>query len=230
MNNQIKGLLFYFSTHMKRAFVIFWSILFGILLISLATSYVLKDQDGFMTFSVSIPLYFFCAVYGFTMVKKWIPYFLKVGATRKNIFFAIGLFFCGVSAGFALIATILQSIANLFLDQVKIDIFSFIHLSMFFEDTWYVRFIIDLTMMLAGFTFFFILGLVFYKYGLVLGGILLASLFFGLTFSVFKGWIHKLGQYIVKFDFHIFWQLALLTIVFYALSWLFLRRITTIRG
>lgn len=230
MSNQIRGLLFYFSTHMKRAFIIFWSILLAILVISLVASYILKNQDGFMTFSISIPIYFFCTVYGFTIVNKWIPYFLKVGATRKNIFFSIGLFFGGVSAVLALLASLLQSIANVFVDQLKIDIFSFIHLSMLFEDTWYFRFIIDFTMMLAAFTFMFIIGLLFYKYGLVIGGIVLGSLFFCLIFSVFKGWILSLGQYIVKSDFHIFWQLALLTIVLYALSWLFLRRITTVRG
>src|SRR5690625_5403413 len=64
MSNQIRGLLFYFSTHMKRAFIIFWSILLAILVISLVASYILKNQDGFMTFSISIPIYFFCTVYG----------------------------------------------------------------------------------------------------------------------------------------------------------------------
>lgn len=230
MNNQIKGLLFYFYTHMKRAFLIFWSILLGILILSLVASYILKGQDGIMTFAIALPMYFFSAIYGFTIVKKWLPYFLKVGATRRNIYIGIGLFFMGISASFALIAELVQQLGNLIVRALEIDIFSFLHLSMFFEDAWYVRLIIDFTIMLILCSFMFLLGLLFYKYGLLISGIVLGSLFFGLIFSAFKGWILTFADYIQAIDFHLFWQLALLALALYGLSWLLLRRITTLDG
>lgn len=230
MNNQIKGLLFYFYTHMKRAFMIFWSILLGILLLSLVVSYILKGQDGIMTFAIALPMYFFCAIYGYTIVNKWIPYFLKVGATRKNIFIGIGLFFTLVSLSFALIAELLYRVGNLIVKGLEIDIFSFLHLSMFFEDLWYIRLMIDFTIMLTSFTFMFIVGLLFYKYGSLISGIVLAFFFFALIFSAFKGWLVHFGKYILEIELHVFWQLALLTIVLYGLTWLFLRTITTVRA
>src|SRR5690625_1962560 len=230
MNNQLRGLLYYFGTHMKRAFLIFWSILLGITIITLVAAYILRNEDGVMTFTFWIPMYFFCAIYGFTIVKKCIPYFLKIGATRKNIFLGVGIFFSTVSATFALLAAIFQSIANLFVKQLNIDILSFIHIAMVYEDTWYNRWLIDFILMLVCFTFLFLLGLLFYKYGLLISGIVMGIVFFGLIFSAFKGWMATFFQYIVNLDFHFIWQLALLAIILYGLSWLFLRKITTVRA
>src|SRR5690625_3667640 len=109
MNNQLKGLLYYFQTHMKRSFLIFWSILLGITIVTLIAAYILRNEDGVMTITFTMPMYFFCAIYGFVIVKQWIPYFIKIGATRKNIFLGLGIFFAGVTSIFSLMATILQS-------------------------------------------------------------------------------------------------------------------------
>jgi len=230
MNNQLKGLLYYFQTHMKRSFLIFWSILLGITIVTLIAAYILRNEDGVMTITLTMPMYFFCAIYGFVIVKQWIPYFIKIGATRKNIFLGLGIFFAGVASIFSLMATILQSAISFLVDKLNIDIFSFIHLSMVFEDTWYIRFIIDFTVMLVSFTLLFVVGLLFYKYGLLISGIVIGTLFLGIIFSAFKGWLSKLGRYVIELDLHVFWQLTLLAIILYGLSWLFLRNITTVRA
>src|SRR5690625_4887117 len=177
MNNQLKGLLYYFQTHMKRSFLIFWSILLGITIVTLIAAYILRNEDGVMTITLTMPMYFFCAIYGFVIVKQWIPYFIKIGATRKNIFLGLGIFFAGVASIYSLMATILQSAISFLVDKLTIDIFSFIHLSMVFEDTWYIRFIIDFTVMLVSFTFSYVVAFLFYNSVLLLSRLVIGALF-----------------------------------------------------
>lgn len=87
MGRQIKGLLYFYMADARHSITIFWTILMSTLVITLTIYYFLKDVDGgFITLSLSVPIYIFCAILGFLTVKESIPFSLKVGATRKNIF------------------------------------------------------------------------------------------------------------------------------------------------
>lgn len=232
MNKQIKGLLYFFVANTRHSFIIFWSILLGITFVTLTGSYMLKDQDGgIMTLTLTAPMYVYCGIYGFIIVKQWIPFFIKLGATRKNILMSLGLFFGGVSLLFASIGSALQSIITIFAEKIGLSIFSFLHLSYFFEDTWYTRILIDSSIMLFCFTLMFMIGLLFYKHGLAIGGSVLGLLFVAAIFSAFKGWLVDFAIYVFKdVNLLLFWQIALVALVLYGFSWFFVRNITIVNA
>lgn len=94
MGRQIKGLLYFFMADVRYSLAIFWTILMGILMVSLIAAYVLVDiKNGFMTFSLTAPMYVYCSILGFLTVKEAVPFSLKMGATRKNLFVSLGIFF-----------------------------------------------------------------------------------------------------------------------------------------
>lgn len=231
MNKQIKGLLYFYVTHTRHSFIIFWSILLGILLLTLTFSFLLNDQGGFMTLSLTGPMYVYCGIYGFIIVKNWIPFFIKLGATRKNILISLGIFFMGVALVYSAIGTALQSFVTMITEKVDLSVFSFLHLSYFFTDTWYTRLLIDATIMMFSFTLLFILGLLFYKYGLAIGGSVLGIVFVTMLLGTFQGW---LSNFVIELfsdaNLTLFWQLGLVAIVLYFAAWFFMRKITIVNA
>ena len=98
MSRQIKGLLYFFIANSRYSLFIFWTILMSILLVTLTISYFAQDVDNFfMTLSLTGPIYVYCAIFGFLAVKELIPFSVKIGATRKNLFIGLGIFFLGLS-------------------------------------------------------------------------------------------------------------------------------------
>src|SRR5690625_5064812 len=97
MGRQLKGLLYFYMADARHSFIIFWTILMSILVLSLVASYLLADGEGFMSLSLTAPLYVYFAIYGFLSVKEFIPSAIKMGATRKNIMISLALFFFGLA-------------------------------------------------------------------------------------------------------------------------------------
>src|SRR5690625_2543779 len=126
MGRQIKGLLYFNFTDVRYSMTIFWTILMGILVVSLTIAYILKNvEGGFMTFTLTGPMYVYCAILGFLTVKESIPFSLKRGATRKNIFISLGTFFLGISIAMTTVGSTLQVMVNLFTKQIGVDNFMF---------------------------------------------------------------------------------------------------------
>src|SRR5699024_5911205 len=87
MGRQIKGLLYFFIADVRYSLTIFWTILMGILVVSLIVAYFLTNvKNGMMSFTLTAPMYVYCAILGFLTVKESVPFSIKMGATRKNIF------------------------------------------------------------------------------------------------------------------------------------------------
>lgn len=229
MSRQIKGLLYFYSTDLRHSLLVFWSILMGILVISLVLTY-LMPEDGFMTLSLTGPMYVYCGILGYLFVKQMIPYTIKMGATRKNIMVSLAIFFIGLSTSFAVLASVIQEIINKFHELLGVDIFMFLHLSYFLTDTMWSRILIDASIMFFSMTLTFILGLIFYKYGLAIFGSILGTAFLVFIVGLAKGWLIEFGikLYQSGFDLIYFWQLLLIGIVLFSLSWLMLRKITTV--
>lgn len=237
MGNQLKGSFYYFLTNMRRPFLIFWAVLGGFMVLTYSLSYLFASTDTVIIFDFSFPIYIFGAVFGFIAVRNCIPYLIRMGATRSNIFMTAGLSFLSLAIVNALLAnTIYQVIdkvfsgenAGIFTIQTEEQSFTFSHLAdLVMNNTWYSRLVIDTSIGFFLLAIFFIIGLVFYRFGFVGGfgmlGIFMATFVLGVT----KGWLIEFFMTIFKdFNFIFFYQLLLTGILIYLLSYLFMRRLT----
>lgn len=231
MGRQIKGLLYFFIADVRYSLAIFWTILMGILVVSLTVAYFLINvENGFMTLSLTGPMYVYCAILGFLMVKDSVPFSIGVGATRKNLFISLGIFFLGLSITKAIAASIIQVIVNYVNPKIGIDTFQFLHLAYFTNDTWLTRILIDTSMMFFFFSLMFVIGLLFYKYGLAGGGSAVGLVCILLIVGVAQGWLIDFFIHIFKsIDLMFFGQLLAVGCVIYILSILLLKRITIVK-
>ncbi|WP_067728735.1 hypothetical protein [Oceanobacillus damuensis] len=231
MGRQLKGLLYFFVTDILYSLRIFWLILLSILVVSLTISYFLLNvENGAYYFGFSFPIYIYCAILGFLTVRESIPFSLKMGAVRKNLFISIGLFFLGLAIVKAVIANSIHSLTLAFTNRAGIHPFEFMHPAQLLEDTWLNRVIIDTAIMFFMFAVMFIVGLLFYKYGLVGGGSVVGLSAVLLLVGIAQGWVM---DYIIELyssiDMMFFTQMLAGGIIIYCISFLFLRKITTVK-
>lgn len=231
MGRQMKGLLYFYFADIRHSLTVFWTILMSIVVMTMTITYFLSNvEGGFMTLSITGPIYVYCGILGFLVVKEFIPFSIKRGATRKNIFFSLAIFFLGLSVVKSVVGSILQVIVEYANMKVGIENFTFLHLAYFTNNTWYYRIMIDTSIMFFAFSIMFVIGLLFYRYGLIGGGIFVGLLIItGLT-GAFQGWLIDIFANIFKsFDDIFYLQLFGIGVVIYALSMLLLRRITILK-
>ncbi|ASN06883.1 hypothetical protein [Virgibacillus necropolis] len=231
MGRQIKGLLYFFITDIRYSLMIFWAILLSILVVSLTFAYfLLSVEDGEFYFGFPFGVYIYCAILGFLTIKESIPFSIKMGATRKNLFVSIGLFFLGLAFAKAVLANTVQSITLLFTESTGIHTFKFLHPVVLLQDTWVNRVIIDTSIMFFLLAFMSIIGLLFFKHGLAGGGIVAGTIAVVLLIGVAQGWIFDFFVNLLPtIGLEFFYQLLVIGIVIYCLSFLFLRRITIVK-
>ncbi|MUK88338.1 hypothetical protein GMD78_08045 [Ornithinibacillus sp. L9] len=228
MGKQIRGLLYYYLTDIQHSIKIFWSILLSVLVVCIVFAYfLLSVEDGFMRFGFPFAIYVYFMILGFLTVKESIPFALKLGATRKNIFISIGIFFLILVFAYAIVANTLQEITLAFTKAIGIDSFAFLHLAQLIEDTWLNRVIIDTSLMFLFSSVMFIIGLLFYRYGLAGGGSVVAVLAIAMLLAIAKGWIFDFISHLVNnLDLTLFYQILLIGIVIYCISFLLIQTIT----
>src|SRR5690625_4111229 len=112
----MKGLLYFYITENRFSLIIFWTVLIGTLVVSMFIDYFIFNNlsDGFMAFTLPMPLYVYCGILGFLTVKQNIPFSIKMGSTRKNIFISLGIFFLGFSFAMSFLVNSIQSLIELF--------------------------------------------------------------------------------------------------------------------
>ena len=230
MTKQIKGLLYFYINDIRYSFMIFWTILLAILVVTeIITYFLVNVEDAFMTLTLTGPMYVYCFILGYLAVKEIIQFSLKVGATRKNIFISMGLLFFIIAVFKSIVARILAVIVTTVNGQIGIDAHNFmlLHLAQFTDDTWYNRFIIDVSIMFFGLSLMFLIGLLFYRFGLAGGGSILGITFvlvlLGLATGTLVDFFINLAQ---SFDMMLFYQLFGISIIIYGLSFFLLRKIT----
>ncbi|WP_121615700.1 hypothetical protein [Virgibacillus halodenitrificans] len=228
MKKQLKGLLYFYVSDFRYSMAIFWTILLSILVLTMAVAYfLLSIENGMMAFSLTAPIYIYCAILGYLSVKEAIPFSIKMGATRRNLFISFGIFFLSLSLLFSTIASILQEAVSYINGIVGMDNFHFLHLAYFLEDTWYSRIVIDTSIMFFLFSVMFMIGLLFYKFGLAGGGSVLGILMVMLLLGIAKGWVFDFFKEIyATIDITYFLQLIGIAFVIYLLTYIFIRRIT----
>ena len=240
MQRQLKASLYYLSTDAKYNLTYFWSILISVLLLTIIVD-VIFSGDGVISFNFSFAIYIFVAIMGYVTIKNTIPYIIKMGSTRKNIFLAMGIYFIGIATLNALLANTIQFIVTLFyklfgnrtvLNKAMFTVsdgtesINFNHIAFFIQDTWLTRVIIDIAISLFLISVMYFIGLIFYRFGVVGGLLFLGGLMLTFIFGMSEGWLLNLIIIIFK-DFSIlfFYQLVLIALVVYLLSYLILRRL-----
>ncbi|GAA0442534.1 hypothetical protein PD280_00190 [Virgibacillus salarius] len=229
--NQLKGLLYFFLVDIRHSMMIFWTILLSILVVCIAFGFYLDAIDGgMMTFSLTAPIYIYCSILAFNVVKEFIPFSIKLGATRKNIFISIGIFFFLLAITKAVVASILQEAISFFTKVIGIEDFYFLHLAYFVNDTWYIRIGMDVMLIFFLMSLMFMLGLVFYRHGFLGGGISLGVAAVVLLFGIAQGWlIDFIVDLVVHINMVFFLQLFAVGLLLYLASFAFLKQITIIK-
>ncbi|GIP64855.1 hypothetical protein J32TS6_34100 [Virgibacillus pantothenticus] len=232
MKQSFKGLVYFFLVELRRPLIIFWTILFPILIVSLAFSYYLSQiEQGPLFFSLTGPLYVFFSIWGFICIKEFIPFSIKLGATRKQIWRAIGVFFLSLAVIQAIFASIIQEVVWKLTDWVGIDAFRFLHPALFVTDNWYTRIMIDVGIFTFFFAISYLIGLVFYKYGLLGGGSLLGAILLVLLMTIATGWFAEfVGKIISDMSVIFYIQTFAVGIALYLCSFLFFRKITIVKA
>ncbi|MBM4763826.1 hypothetical protein [Bacillus sp. B15-48] len=231
MGRQIKGLIYFFLTDIRYSLMIFWSILLIILVLSLGiANFLLGVENGVYFLSLDFPIYVYCAILGFLTVKEAIPFSIKMGATRKNLYIALGLFFFGLAFVKSVISSTLQSLTLAFTNAAGISSFKFLYLSPLMENAWFSSVAIDTAIMFFLLSIMFILGLLFYQTGLAGGGITVGVLFLILLHGIAQGWIIEffINQF-TEPQMTFFYQLLAVGVIFYGISYGFIRKITIIK-
>lgn len=231
MGRQMKGLLYFYFADIRHSLTVFWTILMSIVVVTLIITYFLSNIEGsFMTLSITGPMYIYCGILGFLVVKEFIPFSIKRGATRKNIYFSLAIFFLVLSLAKSVVGSILQVIVEYINMKAGIGNFTFLHLVYFTNDTWYYRILIDTSIMFFAFSIMFVIGLLFYRYGLVGGGVFIGALLILILTGIGQGWLIDFFVNIFKnFDNIFYLQLFGIGVVIYAFSMLLLRRITILK-
>lgn len=236
MQRQLKGSLYYMFANSRFSLLVFWSILAAILLFTVIISLVF--DDSIVTMHLSAPTYVFAAVMGYWIVHNTLPYIIKLGGTRASIYIAVAMYGFVLVLFNAIIANVFnqlvmlgngeQFVHGLVTITSEDSTVSFNHIGDFLDNnTWITRLIIDTSISFFFFTIMFIIGLIFYRYGLIGGfsflGIGMITFIFGLT----NGWlIDFFIEVFSNFSIVFFYQLFVTGLLIYLFSYLFLRRMT----
>ncbi|UFU00025.1 hypothetical protein KO561_03405 [Radiobacillus kanasensis] len=230
MSKQLKAMLYFYVTDMRKQFTIFWMILMSIVVVSLIMATTMPDfWEAYLT--ISIPVYTFSGVAGFKIIKESLPFTIKMGGTRSSYFVSIGMFMLGYSIIAAFITNVVHSLSMLVMDILKLDNLQIMHPTALMgqEDVWLYRFGIDFYLNFFFIATLFILGLIFYKFGIV-GGFLTLGVFALLNaVAIASGELIELGE-VVIFQSEVSHYLVLFGIgaFLYVISWSLLRRISAV--
>lgn len=236
--SQLKGTLYYYGVNMRYALTIFWSILLGLMVVSFLGDLIVGGGAGDVHFSFGFPLYLFATITGFWVVKNIIPFLVKMGITRMSIYIGTGIVFIALVLFNGAMANTWQMIVtNVFGSNISSSFEMTIDgqpitgsgglIELFAEDTWWNHFIIDVSVQFVCVAVSFLFGLVFYRYKLIGGFILLGVLLVLFTYSITSGWFEDTVLHIWNnFSMFFFYKLFLTGLLIYLLTHLLLRRLT----
>lgn len=227
MVKQIKGLLYFYRTDLTFSIFVFWCILLSMLVASVSIMYIFPSIEV-MSFSFTAPIYMYCAIIGFLMARHTVAFGIKLGATRKNIYVSIAIFFIGLALVKSTVASLIQAAVSTFFIRDDMN-FIFAHPMMLFEDTLLNRIYTDFFIIVFLTSLTYLISLLFYKYGLLVAGFILGMLFVLFMYSVIAGdlikWIVESFQNSVYIFFA---QLGMIALIAYVIAWIPLRRITVV--
>ncbi|MFD1067777.1 hypothetical protein [Oceanobacillus locisalsi] len=230
MNNQIKGMFYYYAVDVTRTAKIFFTILIGIILASAVVCYLLLGIDEFeMYWAIPFATYVNVGVVGFQLVKGNVPFGLKMGATRKNMYVMQLYFMFIYSFVIAFLGSTLQQVTEWLFQAVGVTNYIYVHPAMLVTDNWAMRIVVDTLVMFSIMALLLLIGLIYYRTGLTGVGSLLGMLLVVVLYGVFEGWL--IEAFINVFSdatMMTFVSMFFIGIVFYLLGFPFMRRITIV--
>lgn len=238
MGHQLKGTLYYLYANVRFPLTVFWVIISSILALSIISSYLMSE--GTISFQLSLSVYIFCSIIGTWTVKSAIPYALKLGSTRKNLYVSLGIYFLGFAIVNSLLANVLNGLVSTIFGIESLggmgeitkangtETFTFFHIAQFIEgNSWFTYIMIDIVICFFLLIVAYIIGLFFYKYGLIGGFGLLGLAMFTLIFTTAKGWLSEfLITIFSDFSIVFFYQLFVVALIIYMVTFILIRRIT----
>lgn len=231
MNNQVKGMLYYYTQDQKYNSKIFWTILIAITLATSIIAYFLMDVEGTQFYwAFPFATYTNVCIIAFQTVKKDVPFGLKMGAIRKNIFLSYIYFFLGYSLFMSVAGNTLQLVLEGLHNVFGVSNYIFSHPAMLLTDTWLTRTIIDTFFMFFLMAVLFLVGLIFYRSGLLGGGIFLGVFLVVSLYGLFDGWlIDTFAEILPEASMLSFVTLFLIGIGLYLISYPLVRKITVVK-
>lgn len=226
MGRQITGLLYFYRSDLQFSFFIFWSILLAMLAITVSVIYIFPIE--LMTFSLTPPIYIYCSIIAFIMARQNVAFGIKLGATRKNIYVSMAIFFTAMSLVFSVIASLLDTIVERFLIKENMN-FYFTHPMFFAENTFLNRVYTDFFILLFIIAISYLISLLFYKLGLLIGGLIVGIAFVLFTYSLIStDLIMNIADGFQNSIYMFFGQLGIIAIILYGITWLLIRKITVV--
>ena len=163
----VQGSLYVFFQSYKKSNIIFWCILFAIVLLSF---FIDTFFGQYITFAmtISIPVYIFYSTMGAKILNKTLPYFLKLGLSRMQYVWNVGLFFIVWSLIGAFIIACTHKMITFLSNLLDYQNMVIIHPLFFFSssDSFFQTMAIDTVLLLLS---SLLLNVVFYRFG-TLGG------------------------------------------------------------
>ena len=227
MKRQLKAMLSFFTADMRYSYYIFWTVFSAIILLSLGLTYLFSEATTIFN-AVSTSVYIYGAILGFKTVKETLPFSLKMGGTRKNYFASIGLYFAGVSILSAIIESALYYLTTSITKTFSINM-TLLHPAALLnqEDSFFYRFAADFVILFYLLTFFFIMGLIFYKYNIAVGFSVIGLIILALIGTAADGVLIELVKKIViEASFTHYFATFGISIIMYMVSWLLLYNIS----
>ncbi len=168
--NLVKGSFYVLFQSYKKKNIIFWSILFSIVLLSFFLDTFFGKYISFVI-TISIPVYIFYSIMGAKILNKTLPYFLKLGLSRKQYLCNVGLFFIVWSITGALIIACTHKLISFFYSLLDVKDIIIIHPILLFDgsSSFLQTVILDTVLLLFFLISGLLLNVVFYRLG-TLGG------------------------------------------------------------
>ncbi|MGM0924403.1 MAG: hypothetical protein ACQEWW_24970 [Bacillota bacterium] len=168
MMKQCRGILLFEVLDIRNSLTIFWTILICCMALSFG---IQLSTGGNLTVSSGIAVYIFSAIAGFLTVKETYPFSIKIGSTRKNYYAATSLFLLLLAIFMAAAHTLLiMALEGMESSMVRADLKMFYFAKILgYENLYLVNFLIDGAICFFLLSGFFLLGSLFYRFGLIGG-------------------------------------------------------------
>lgn len=232
MNNQIKGMFYYYSIDVIRTLKIFFTIITAILIVFSAIGYLFGNTNNFrINFILPFATYINVGIIAYQLTKGNVSFALKMGAIRKNIYLMQLYFMLVYSALVAILSSTLESVTEWLLNIFNITNFSLEHPAALLNDTWAMRILVDFSIMFFIMILLYLIGLFFYRTGLIGGGILMGGLLVIVLYGISEGWIIRgITSIISNITIMSFVILLIIGFGLFLIGYPFMRRITIVKA
>lgn len=232
MNRQMKGSLYMLYANNVYSLLTFWSVIIALVILTVVLSYLFPDSNNGL--SLSAPTYIYGAVIGVMFVNSFIPYLVKLGVTRQTIFLSVGIFSLALVVLNALLVVVIEFLlkslfpyeyAKTLTIQTNENTFIINHISDVLQNkTFMTMAVVDISISFFMLVVAFVITLLFYRYGLLIGFVTLALFIFAIIFGITQGWIETLFWAIfTNFSITFFYQLFAFAFILFCLSYFMLR-------